>query len=299
MKEIAIVGANSYIARNLIYCLKKTIECNLYLYDCSESHLDGESGYTQINVLDLNSIKQINMNCDIIYMFVGKTGTLNGFDEYQTFIDVNEKSLLNLLTEYKRQRSKAKIVFPSTRLVYKGSNNLLVETSEKEFKTIYALTKWSCENYLKQFNQLFGVDYVIFRICVPYGSLIDDATSYGTVDFMLKKAKNGENITLYGTGTVRRTITYIGDLCKILIEGALSEKCKNDIFNIGGEDYSLKEMAELIGKKYNVGVEFVEYPKLSKLIESGSTVFDASKLERLLNIKYSRFSEWGLRNIHN
>lgn len=40
----------------------------------------------------------------------------------------------------------------------------------------------------------------------------------------------------------------MGDLCNALIEGALSDACINDVYNIGGEDYSLKEMAELIAE---------------------------------------------------
>jgi UDP-glucose 4-epimerase len=128
---------------------------------------------------------------------------------------------------------------------------------------------------------------------VPYGYLIEGASSYGTAEFMLNKAKNGENISLFGDGGVRRTLTYIGDLCRILIEGAISAKCKNDVFNIGGEDYSLKEMASLIADKYGVGIDYVEYPELAEKIESGDTVFDDNKLKEHLPLIYeTTFLKW-------
>ena len=65
------------------------------------------------------------------------------------------------------------------------------------------------------------------------------------------------------------------------------------MFNIGGEDYSLKEMAELIAKKYDVGVDYVPWPDVALKIESGDTVFDDQKI-RSCNIKFSgmKFSEW-------
>ncbi len=292
--NIGIIGANSFLARNLIYTLKKEFPTyRLALYGRGELQKDGFDNYKQINILDRETVQNIDLNCDIVFFFIGKTGSANGFDDYNTFIDVNEKSLLNLLDEYRRQKSNAKIVFPSTRLVYKGKRDLQNENDEKEFKTIYAVNKYACEQYLQQFHNVFGVRYCIFRICVPYGSLILNASSYGTVDFMLKRAKNGQNITLYGDGTPRRTVTYIEDLCNVLIAGAKNDHCDNNIYNIGGEDYSLREMALLIAKKYCVGIDYIPWPEEAKRIESGDTVFCSTKLDKIIgNMTRSKFTDW-------
>ena len=268
----------------------------LYLYDCGEVQLDGEPNYYQIDILDSNSVKKIDFSCEYIYMFIGKTGTTAGFEDYNTFIDINEKALLNVLNEYIHSNSLAKIIFPSTRLLYKGKEEMLSEDDEKEFKTIYAINKYSCENYLKLYNLIYNVQYLTFRICVPYGSLIANASSYGTAGFMLGKAVKGENIILYGDGNVRRTLTYMEDLCKVLVEGGLSEVLVNDTYNIGGEDYSLKEMAQIIADKYNISIDFVEYPKIAELIESGSTVFNDSKMQSIYPVEYKgNFKKWCLQ----
>lgn len=289
--KIAIIGANSYIARNFIFSLN--CDEDLFLYDIQDNHTDRRSNYTSIDITKKESIKKINFDCDYIYIFTGKTGTSAGFVQYDSFIDINEKGLLNILTEYVNQKSKAKIIFPSTRLVYKGSENPLDENSEKEFKTIYAINKYTCEQYLKMYNNMYNIPYCIFRICVPYGTMIENASSYGTAEFMLKRAKNGENITLYGDGKVRRTITNIKDLTNALIKGGTSNKCINDIFNIGGENYSLDEMAQEIAKKYNVKVEYINYPDDALKIESGSTVFNSDKLDKILNLEYQNsFKNW-------
>ena len=197
MKKVVVVGANSYIARNLIYTLKKS-ECVLKLYDRAETQADGNDNYFKIDILNENSVENIDFDCDVIFFFVGKTGSANGFEDYSNFIDINEKALLNFLTAYKRKNSTAKIVFPSTRLVYKGKHGLLNEESEKEFKTVYAINKFACEKYLEQFNIVYGIPYCIVRICVPYGTLIKGASSYGTAEFMMNCATDKKNITLYG-----------------------------------------------------------------------------------------------------
>lgn len=293
MKKVGIIGANSYIARNLIYFFEHETKIELKLYDRTDSHVDGKMNYFKINVLDISSLENIDFDCDIIYFFVGKTGSINGYSEYENFIDINEKALLNFLTAYQKANSNAKVVFPSTRLVYKGKSGFLKEDDEKEFKTVYAINKFACENYLQQYNCVFGVKYCIVRICLPYGTLIDGATSYGTAEFMLKNAKNKKNITLYGDGAVRRTLIYIGDLCCLLKEVGFSNSCVNDIYNIGGENYSLYEMASLIAKRYHVSIDYIPYPDIAKKIESGDTVFDDSKLRKIINVDFKmHFSDW-------
>ena len=279
MSKAIIIGANSYIARNLYIVMKKRMpDCNILLYDYAQTHFDNAEAYTSIRILEKESVAKIDFDCDAVFVFVGKTGSIGGFEDSDTYIDINEKALLNILNEYKKQNSKAKLIFPSTRLVYKGKDKPLTEDAEKEFKTIYAINKYACEQYLEQYRNLYNIKYCIFRICVPYGTLIPGVMSYGTAEFMLSKARKGENITLYGNGEVRRTITHIEDVCDNMISGAFSDKCINDIYNIGGEDYSLKEMAELIASKYGVGIDYIDYPRTEQIIESGSTVFDSGKL---------------------
>lgn len=292
--RISIIGANSYIARNFIKLLDKE-NYIVKLYDRSDKHLELLENYTMIDFNSSESIKQIDFNCDLIYIFTGKTGTLQGFNDYNTFIDVNEKILLNILTSYCENKSKAKIVFPSTRLLYKGNNKQkLNEGSENEFKTIYAMNKFACENYLKMYNEIFNVQYCIFRICVVYGTAVNNTNSYGTLEFFISQAKNGKDISIYGDGSQRRTFTHIDDLCQVLLEGGLNEKCANDIFNIGGgDDLSISYVASEIANLYGVNVNYIEWPELPRKIESGDTVLDSTKLDSILNYNYKhKFKTW-------
>lgn len=292
--RIAIIGANGYLARNLFHVLQNDYSgFELQLYGVEDDSIDHVPFYTRVDMTDRTSVSKIDFSCDIIFMMVGKTGSANGFDDYNSFIDINEKAMLNLLDEYRKQKSFARIVFPSTRLVYKGKKERQKEYSDKEFNTVYAVNKYACEQYLIQYHRVFDAQYTILRICVPYGSLIPGASSYGTAEFMIEKACRGENITLYGDGLVRRTLTHIKDLCVIMIEAAISDKCANDVFNIGGEEYSLKEMAELIAQKYSVNVDYVPWPDIALRIESGDTVFDSSKLDNVLgNFINHSFVDW-------
>ena len=293
MKKIVIIGANSYLARNLICMINaQKNKYQLKLYGKTEQHVDGEDNYTCVDVLDKESVKTIDLDCDIVYFFVGKTGSANAFQEYDMFIDVNEKALLNVMTEYVAQKSKAKFVFPSTRLVYRGDEGSLKEEDEKAYKSIYAINKHACEMYVQLYHEIFDLQYIIFRICVPYGTLVPNAISYGTMEFMLNNAKAGKDISIYGDGKIRRTLTYIGDLCKAMLDGALHPSCINEIYNIGGEEYNLGELATMVAEKYAVGVNYVPWPNMAKKMESGGTVFDSSKLDEIISYKSTCLKEW-------
>lgn len=292
--KIAIIGANGYIARNLVcYISKNEPAVEMQLYGRADTQVDGFEPYRRINVLDEVSIENIDFSCDVIFMFVGKTGTATGFDSYKSFLEINELALLNLLNEYRHQKSKAKIVFPSSRLVYRGGDTVLKEDAPKEAKSIYACNKLACEKYLSLYHDIFGICYCILRICLPYGTIVPGASSFGTVEMFVNSACTRKIITLYGSGQQRRTLTWIGDLCNSMLAAGKSEYCKNDVFNIGGENYSVKEIAELVAKKYGASILYLPWPELAEKMESGNTVFDAGKLAAAIGERStSKFIDW-------
>jgi UDP-glucose 4-epimerase len=289
-----IFGANGYIGMHIAMQAQKE-NWDVSLFDVQETGQTWFTNYQSVDVRKKESIAAINTNVDFIFFFSGLTGTLNAYEQYENYIDVNEKGLLHLLQHMRNQNSRARIIFPSTRLIYKGKKDVpLTENSEKECKTIYALNKFTCENLLQQYSEYFGIQYCIFRICVPYGNEINNNYSYGTIGFFLKKAKAGSNISLYGTGEQRRTFTHISDLTNALFQVISLPDSANQIYNAGGEDFSLKQVAEMIGQKYHIGIEFAPWPPLEKLIESGDTIFDAGKIGKLTgkNLFAKKMQEW-------
>lgn len=277
-----IIGANGYIGKNLAWYLHQKGEETL-CYDLSNKASESWMNYKKIDITNKEEVKSINFDCDNIFMFAGLTGTIQGFDQFQLYSDINVNGLANILNEIKNTSSKAKLVFPSTRLVYKGQTKVLLkENAEKESKTVYALNKSTCESLLKMYKDVFNVNYSIFRICVPYGNILPNSYSYGTVGFFISKAKKGENITLYGDGELRRTFSHVKDICSVICKAIKLEDSNGNIYNIGGENLSLKEAAEIIARKYkDVGLEYVKWPQAALKIESGDTIFNDEKLLKL------------------
>lgn len=282
MKKSLLIGSSGYLGRHLAKFLKAEGFENRN-YDLHPEAPQGITLYKPLNITRREEFEALDSEVDFIFMFAGLTGTADGFDRFGEFISVNEIGLLNLLTWMRKTGCKARIVYPSTRLVYKGRKNYaLKEDDPKETKTIYALSKMAAENILAMYHNAFGIDYTVFRICVPYGNLFNNAYSYGTLGFFLEKARRGEDITIFGDGSIRRTFTHVEDISRLIIASVQTDGTGNGIFNIGGEDLSLKEAAELIAKKYSVAVKHVGWPEMALRLESDDTVFDGSRLNSLV-----------------
>jgi UDP-glucose 4-epimerase len=247
-----------------------------------------EQGAPRVDIADPSALDNVDWAVDAVFLFAGVTGTTDSFNNHEKYVRGNELGLLNVLDRVRLSRHRPRIVFPSSRLVYKGADHALAESAELEAKTVYAANKIACEHYLRAYGNGFDLPYTIFRICVPYGNSIGDQYSFGTVGNFISQAKQNGRIRLYGGGEVRRTFTHVDDLCRLMIQGAESPACANQTFNIPGDDLSLREAAELIAARFGAVVESVDWPAFDLRIESGSTVFDGSRLLRSLGTDLHR-----------
>ena len=273
-----VLGADGYLARHLVNNLVaegESIQC----FDRRPGQATPGFACSAFDINDAEALRQVDWNVSRVFVMAGVTGTIASFTNYAEFVRVNETGLLNVLDAISRSKHRPKVIFPSTRLVYKGGQFPASESAPKEAKTVYAVNKLACEGILEAYQNLFEIPFAIYRIGVPYGNTVSNDYSYGTVGAFLKQAGENARISLYGDGSMRRTFTHVQDVCQQIISSSADQRSDNEIFNLMGEDFSLKEIAELIAAKYRAKLDFIAWPELDLRIESGSTVFDSLKFE--------------------
>lgn len=296
MGKVCVFGSNGYIGRHIAKKLaQSSLAADTVLGDIQNESLNGSMNYQQVDITDAASVERFLGNAESIFLLSGRTGTVQGFEQFREFIEVNEIGLLNVLSVCRKLKRRPKIIYPSTRLVYEGQRDVyLKESDAKKLSTIYAVNKFAAERYLHIYAECFDIKFAIFRICVPYGSLFERDHSYGTLRFFISQAQNGEAISVFGSGEQRRTLTHIEDLVDIVLNAGLSGLTDNQIFNVGGNDHlSIREIADMIAQRFDVEVRSVPWTTLSSRVESGDTIFDSSKLDDLFGFKYKHtFSQW-------
>ncbi|HSC55383.1 MAG TPA: NAD(P)-dependent oxidoreductase [Phnomibacter sp.] len=282
MRTAFIIGCNGYLGRNVSEYLLAD-NWKVYGFDVAVTCYRKDIPYQQIDVSKSDCWNAITLqDADLIFFFSGITGTWKGFDEWEHYLTVNEKGLLFFLQAMRQSNATGRIIFPSTRLVYKGVQDTpLKEDAEKLPLTVYAVNKLSCENYLQAYSHVFNINFTVFRVCVPYGSLIDGEHSYGTIGFFETKARTGEAIVLYGDGSLKRTFTHVHDIARIMTNVSLKEESNKKTYNIGGDTFSLLGAASLVAEKFGVEIKFQQWPLEAEIIESGDTIFDSTAVEQL------------------
>jgi UDP-glucose 4-epimerase len=286
----AVIGANGYIGKHLSFSLasKGFIVSN---YDIQHSSI--LPNYQIMDVTDIEKTLKLQDNFDYIFFLSGMTGTHNAFEKYSSYIIVNEIGLLNILNFCRHCKSKPRIVFISTRLVYRGADKPLKEYDAKYPKSVYAVNKLAGEYLIKIYQNSFDIPFTIFRLCIPYGNQLGLDYSFGTIGNLFQKAFKNEPIILYGDGNQKRTFSHIDDICYQIIECIKVKKSENEIYNLSGETFSLKDVATLISQKYSTPLQFSKWPERDLRIESGHTYFDSSKIGKIVeNPVRIRFIDW-------
>lgn len=266
-----VIGAAGYLGRHLAHTLRAAGHDVLAV---ARRGLDTPA----VDVGDAQSLRVLDWNVDVVFMFAGVTGTTTSFPEFESFIRGNEVGLLNVLECIRHSGQRPRVVFPSTRLVYRGSPQPLAETAPLQARTVYAASKIACEMHLDAYANAFGIPHTVFRICVPYGNSLGGRYSYGTVGNFIQQAQDSGRIRLYGDGSLRRTFTHVDDVCKVIMLASARDDCAQQIFNVPGEDLSLLQAAQLIATHQQAEIELAPWPEFDLRIESGSTVFDGAKL---------------------
>ena len=279
-----LAGAGGYIGRHLVAALRAE--------GCDVVEAMRTASRDERRVWDICDPKQIPGDLDqfdTLFWMAGVSGTTVSFERAPDFIHANVTSMAHVLNVLRGLAKPPRLVFPSTRLVYKGlSGQGLTESSPVEPLTPYAATKWMGENLLQMYGRQYGVPYTIVRLCVLYGNTCPGPGSYGTLRHFLEPAQAGRPITIFGDGAQRRSLIHVADLGHLLGQCGLHPGTRDGLFNLGGPDnLSVREIADKIAAVYGVPVVTVPWPEEALKLESGDTVFDDAKLAAVMPLKFS------------
>jgi UDP-glucose 4-epimerase len=158
--------------------------------------------------------------------------------------EVNATGTLNVL-EAARESSLPRVVYASTIWAYQDCEEDFVdeETALKLPSHLYTATKVAGEMYCRSYSALYGLDCTVLRLGIPYGPRARPAA---VVPQFVRKALDGEALTIAGRGDQSRRFVYVEDLAEGIVAG-LRDVAKNRVFNlVGTEDTTILQIAEVV-----------------------------------------------------
>ncbi len=296
-KKVLITGGLGFIGSNLAERLvelgaKVTIlDANLPRYGANIfniAHFKDKIVLEYGDIRDPIVVKRNVADKEIIFNLAGQVDHNYSMEDPHLDIDINCKGHINVLEECKKNNPSCRILFPGSRFQYgKISDSDLPVNENQKLRplSIYAVNKTAGEMYYKAYHDHHGLNTVMFRIGNPYGPRAQiKHAGYCIVNWFIRKAIQGEDITVFGEGTQLRDYIYISDLVEAFIIAGIHPKAKGQVYNVcSGVGTQFMEMAqkakEFVGKG---NVVQVPWPKNYQNVETGNYWGDISKIHHEL-----------------
>lgn len=270
--NIVILGAAGFIGTNLAIELAKEksnrtslIDKQLQYFEAIKS-LDLQNTVYNSSALtcdcDFNALVKGN---EIVYHLLSTTVPTTSNKGISDELTANVILSANLLEACVRQKVKKVVFISSGGTVYgKESKCPLDEKTPTNPITSYGVQKITIEKLLYLYWYMHGLDYRIIRLANPYGPYQRPNGVLGAVTTFTYKALKGEEIEVYGDGSVVRDFIYIDDAVRG-IRKIVDGEDRHHTFNLGcGYGTSIKQVLETIEKALGIEVK-VKYTAARKV----------------------------------
>lgn len=315
-----ITGGCGFIGSNLAAeVLKRGEELvvfdNLFRFG-SAQNLDwlkkqGEFKYYPFDIRNLNDIETVikEEQPDVVFHVAGQVAMTTSISNPRLDFEINAMGTFNLLDSIRKYAPNAMVLYSSSNKVYGDFEELTFEEKEtryvcKEypngfdestplnFHSPYGCSKGAADQYLLDFNRIYGIKTVVFRHSSMYGGNQHATIDQGWIGWFCQKALEIKNqsatakFTISGTGKQVRDVLHAEDVVSLYFSCVKNiEKVKGKAFNIGGgieNSLSLLELFNLLEELLGIKMEFEKLPPR----ESDQLVFIAD------NKSISNLTSW-------
>lgn len=171
--------------------------------------------------------------CQVIFHLVSTSLPKGSNEDPVRDVETNVAGSIRLLDIAVRKGVKQVIFVSSGGTVYGPPQQTPIpETHPTDPITSYGIGKLAVEKYLALYRTLHGLDYRVLRISNLYGERQRTDSAQGAVAVFIDKALRGEEIEIWGDGSVTRDYVYVRDAAQAL-RAAMAYPGKHRIFNVG------------------------------------------------------------------
>ena len=247
MKNLLVTGGCGFIGSNFIkHMIKKYPKYEITNYDkltyagdksnVSECEYYDNYHFVKGDINDYDKVKKTikSLKIDTIINFAAESHVDRSIESSDEFINTNingTHTLLKLLHEFPIK----KFIQISTDEVYgslKEGDRPFMESTPLAPNSPYAASKTAADLLCRSFYETYKYPIVITRCSNNYGP---NQYPEKLIPLMIQKAKNNENLPVYGNGRNIRDWIHVQDHCEAIDVVFLKGK-DGVIYNIGGLD---------------------------------------------------------------
>jgi len=256
-KNILITGGAGYLATNLIAQLRET-DCHIIRVDCPGVQFVPLVGKYTFHDIEADIRERVIWeslldNVDIVFHFAAQTSVYVAEQDPQADLAINVMPMLHLLETCREKKLTPIVLFSGTVTEVGLTEHLPVNESCPDYPiTIYDLHKWMAENYLKHYARTGILKGVVLRLANVYGpGPKSSSADRGVLNMMIRKALQGQSLTVYGDGKYLRDYVYVEDVAHAFLNAAANIGIvSGKHFVIGsGEGYTILQAINLVAER--------------------------------------------------
>jgi len=283
--KICIFGGNGFIGSSLA----KTYLSNghkVFVYSQTKinKNLNFKNNY-KIKYDEKSFAKILKKNFDLIYFLSGNSNQETSKDDIYYDLETSFLTFVKLLEASKKIKSKSRIWFASSVVVYGVNNKPLKEDFDLNPVSNYAIVKLICENVCKFYSKNFDLNIGVMRIFSTFGPGLKRQVVFDTI----KKIRTLNKFKVIGSGNEKRNFAYIDDQIKsIILLAQKFTKPSGEIFNIAsGKTFSIKQILKKLIKISNKSVTYA-YTKKRRSFDTKNFIANNSKITKTIGkLKYT------------
>jgi CDP-paratose 2-epimerase len=229
----------------------------------------GDLTFQKADICDfkqLNKIMEKHRDSDLVLHFAAQVAVTTSVTEPRRDFEINALGTFNLLEALRLNDYGALLIFSSTNKVYGGIENARVtEKNNKycyenlpegidegfnlDFHSPYGCSKGAADQYVRDYNRIYGLKTVVFRQSCIYGINQFGVEDQGWVAHFTIQSILDRPMTIYGDGKQVRDVLYVSDLIDAYDTAyEKREICTGQIYNIGGGKDNQLSLLELVNK---------------------------------------------------
>jgi UDP-glucose 4-epimerase len=164
-------------------------------------------------------------------------------------------------------------VFTSSIAVY-GKNQLpMTEELTPKPEDPDGIAKNAVELDLKESQDLFGLNYIIFRPHNVYGERQNISDKYrNVIGIFMNQILQKQPMTIFGNGEQTRAFTYIGNVAPIIAASVERNTAYNQVYNIGADTpYSINHLSREVARAMKAEVKIKYLDARNEVVHAYST----------------------------
>ena len=243
-----VTGGSGFIGSHVVDYLRSH-GIQVRVFDMVMPSFRKDIEYYHGSLLNTEALLMAMNRIDVIFHLAAVADVNDVYNDPLRSEEINVRGTINLL-EAARKTAVKRLVYASTTWVYSDAESEVVDenTPLHAPSHLYTATKLAAEYYCRSYSSLFGLESTIVRYGIPYGPRARPAA---VIPIFVRKALNGEPLTIAGDGQQYRKFVYVGDLARGTVL-AMKPVAVNRVYNLDGTEIVTildiaKTVQELVG----------------------------------------------------